>query len=74
VEQCGAVTSPEVVSPDMTSPEVASPKMTSPEVTGNNVTGNERGIISRVFLGISSIFPAKGKLAKIFYPSERIQY
>ena len=57
VEQCGAVTSPEVVSPDMTSPEVASPKMTSPEVTGNNVTGNERGIISRVFLGISSIFP-----------------
>jgi hypothetical protein len=33
VEQCGAVTSPEVASPDMTSPEVASPEMTSPEIT-----------------------------------------
>ena len=50
VEQCGAVTSPEVASPDMTSLEVA-----SPEVTGNDVTGNEREIISPRF---SLVFPA----------------
>jgi len=34
VEQCGAVTSPEVTSPDMTTPKVASPVMTSPEMKG----------------------------------------
>jgi hypothetical protein len=36
VEQCGAVTLPEVASPKMTSPEVASPEMTSPEVVNRN--------------------------------------
>ena len=48
LEQCGAVTSPEVVSPEMTTPEMMSPEMTSPE------TGNEREIISRVL----PVFPA----------------
>jgi hypothetical protein len=41
VEQCGAVTSPEVVSPEMMSPEVASLEMMSPEMTSTEVTSPE---------------------------------
>ena len=47
VEQCGAVTSPEIASPKMTSPEVASPETTGcdrNDVTGSRELeiGNER--------------------------------